>query len=69
MPSRKNFESNVKARRVTAAARRQSEIGGFNKTEVEAYINRITENGERKNSKMIRAQVLAEVEALKKVKM
>ncbi len=41
MPSRKNFESNVKARRVTA---------------------------ERKNSKMIRAQILEEVEALKKVK-
>jgi hypothetical protein len=29
MPSRKNKN----ARRVTAAARRQSEIGGFNKTE------------------------------------
>jgi hypothetical protein len=36
--------------------------------EVEAYINRITENGERKNSKMIRAQILSEVEVLKKVK-
>lgn len=68
MPSRKNFVSHKTARRITAAARRQSDIGGFDKKEVETYINRITENGERKNSKMIRAQVLAEVEALKKVK-
>ncbi len=69
MPSRKNFVSHKSARRITAAERRQSNIGGFSKTEVEAYINRITNNGERKNSKTIRAQILAEVEVLKKVKM
>lgn len=60
---------NKTVRRQTAAIRRQREIGGFNKKEVEAYIKKITNDGERENSKRIKAEILKEVEALKKVRM
>lgn len=53
-------------RRVSAAIRRQKEIGGFNKDVVETYIKRITNDGERKNSKMIANGILKEVEVLKR---
>jgi hypothetical protein len=55
-------------RKISATLRREKEIGGFEKEKVKKYIDKITQNGERKNSRAINAEILHEVNVLKAVR-